>query len=256
MSRWTGSGSRRRAASVGIAMLILAGCGSAGPSVAAGTAPASPSAAPTTAPSATAGVLASPSPSRIVTRAALKVVRRLTLDLTAAQTAGEIGSTDFRAYEPLLVILRLSLDDGSISLSEVNYAALGKQVTADAAKLQGVHGQAVVADYDLLGSVLAAKPFVAGPLSAGSWFTTSFQPTLVVTVPTGWTAAPETEATIHLSKLGATLEIGTAAGPSASGTISVDLDGTTVFLTAGGPAAAMTSLGPEIQAIAASLVRS
>jgi len=191
-------------------MLAMASVACSGGASASPSAAATPSESPVPAPTATALATTTPtaatSPATFsLAQAALKVVRRFELALILAQSSGEITGADYRAYEPHLNILRLSLGDGSITLARTDYDGLARQIATDAAKLRGTYGSAAQRVFQLLGSVLAAKPLVVGPLGPGSASTSGFLPGVLVTLPAGWSATADGATAASFTKGGVTL---------------------------------------------------
>ena len=159
-----------------------------------------------------------------VPRAALAAARRFDLALIAAQGGGELTGTDYRAYEPILVILRLSLTDGSVPLAMPNYASLTKQIEADSAKLAGPLGRVVVRDFELLGSVLAATALTPGAIPAGSHYGNTFRPGVLLTFGAGCSVVAEDATVLAVAKGGVTLAFTHQASETSSAAVEAVLE--------------------------------
>ncbi len=179
------------------------------PAVAPSIAP-SPSPAAIASPSAhpSASPLASPTSTQPVPALAIRALYAVDNGITGARQPGMLTVDDQSRLLELSDGVRFALDEQpDLPRALKAFPLLAAHVDELAPKLTGDRGDRLRSAVAVLGDILEAKELAPGPLDAGTYYSTRFHPTVMVTVPDGWTRRNEDGEVVAMSKGALTLAV-------------------------------------------------
>ncbi len=155
-----------------------------------------------------AGPLPTPTPVPPIPALAIRALYAVDNGITGARQPGMLTVDDQSRLLELSDGVRFALDEQpDLPRALKAYPLLAAHVDELAPKLTGDRGDRLRRAVAVLGDILEAQELAPGAIDAGTYYSTHFHPTVMVTVPDGWTRRNEDGEVVAMSKGELTLAI-------------------------------------------------